>query len=429
MKSQTVTVKPATNVLNIKATKGFDITINGKPVYKHTPPAPIEQFIYAKDYTDPFAAFNAAIAKELPCIVDSLVINATNAKQLLSGNIVVMAAPGQRGTITFNFEETTAVEMYGLVLAAGQHNFINIDFVCGHQNSSGVGSAFQTLQDNITYHNNFSNCTFTGPFRYNYQSSAGHGSTTFTNCNLFAVHTNIQYYSQMGSKLLTMKDCTVQSLDSHNIYTHAWNNYDISGLVSLGCGINVFNSYYTNNTGNYTSSYQSFKHCKNAEGAISKQTNNEPMWRLQSVGCRVTVEKCKLPVYEWNKDFDIIDSNITNQGNGTPIYGNSAALRCTGELTVMDKMHVLDCNLTRITGNNNSELKAVHSSITYGSIKENCQATFIDCNFQDFDIAANNSRVTFTRCKFNSQYKAIRIFGSSAPPTFIDCEYPVLVMP
>lgn len=426
MKAQTVTVKPTTNVLNIKATKSFDILVNGKQVYKHTP---IEQFIYAKDFTDPFAAFNAAIAQQLPLIIDNLVINATGVKQIITGNIVVMAAPGKRGTITFNFADTTAVEMYGMILAAGQHTFVGIDFICGRQNSSGVGSTFQTLQDNVTYHNTFGNCTFTGPFRYNYQSSAGHGSTTFNNCKLFAQHCNIHYYSQMGSKLLTIKDSTVQSMDSHNIYSHAWNNYDINGLVSLGCGINAFNSYYTNNTGNFTSSYQSFKNCKNAEGAISKQTNAAPMWRLQSVGSRIAVENCNLPVYEWNRDLDLINTHTSNKGNGTPIYGNSAALNSTGELTAMDNLTIVTSNLNSFIGNTNSTATAMSTTI-YDMYLKPGTYTFKNCTLHDISINGPGVTVTFENCTFASQYKAIRVFGTTEPAiTFIGNQYPVLLFP
>lgn len=416
--------------INIKMAAGASnkVQINGKQIYSQgvqikEPP----KVLLLKDFADWRVAFNTAITQGMPLQGDTLTIQSDCVPEQhipWDGDFILQGTPEKPLVITCNFREGIDRPTHSLYLGVGKHHFKNVIFKKTGNNT--FGSCIQTTQADITYHNTFENCKWEGDWAYNYQSTMGHGSSTFIDCNMFAVIGNIHYFSQLGSKDLIIKNTFVKSLTSHNIYSHAWNNYYVDGLVSLGSGINAFNSYYTNNTGNFTSTYQSFKNCKNAEGAVSKQTNASPMWRMQSVGCRISVENSDLPVYEWNRDLDLVNTNTSNKGNGTPIYGNSAALNSTGDLTAMDTLTILSSNLTNLIGWHNSTITAISTTVKFTTLNPG-NYLFKNCDLGDVRLDGYGVKVTFENCKFNSQYKAIRVFkGDSDAIKFIGNSYPIL---
>ena len=418
--------------INVKIAPGTSnkVQINGKLIYTQglqiLPPPP-PKVLYLKDFADWRVAYHTAITQGMALQGETMDIQTDCIPSdhiPFDGDLTVQGTAEKPLVITCNFREGIDRDVYSLYFGSGKKHFKNVIFK--KIGSNPFAGCIQTTQADITYHNTFENCKWEGDWRFNYQSTMGHGSSTFINCNMFAIINNIQYYSQLGSKDLIIKNTFVKSIESHNIYSHSWNNYYIDGLTSTGCGKNAFNSYFTNNTGNFKSTYQSFKNCKNSPEALSKQTNAAPMWRLQSVGCRISVENSDLPVYEWNRDLDLVNTNTSNKGNGTPIYGNSAALNSTGDLTAMDTLTIVTSNLTNLIGWHNSSITAISTTVKFTTLKPG-NYLFKNCDLGDIELQGDGVKVTFENCKFNSQYKAIRVFkGDSEGIKFIGNSYPIL---
>jgi len=418
-------------VINVKTTlrQSAKVQVNGKLVYTQgvqiVPEPP--KVLYLKDFADWRVAFNTAITQGLPLQGDTLRIQTDcipSDNVPWDGDLILQGTAEKPLVITCNFREGIDKDVYALYLGSGKKTFKNVIFK--KIGSQPFGSCIQTTQADITYHNSFENCRWEGDWKYNYQSTMGHGSSTFTGCEMFAEISNIHYFSQSGSKDLIIKNTTVKSTISHNIYSHSWNNYYIDGLVSLGSGINAFNSYYTTNTGGYKSTYQSFKNCRNSPEAISTKSNAAPMWRLQSVGCRISVENSDLPVYEWNRNIDLINTNTSNKGNGTPMYGNSAALNSTGDLTAMDTLTIVSSKLNSFIGWHNSTATVINTSITYTTLKPG-NYLFKNCTLAEISIDGEGVNVVFENCTFNSPYKAIRVFkGNADGVKFIGNSYQIL---
>lgn len=427
-KSQSVTVKSTTGILKVsaKADQHFKIQVNGKEVYSQSAAVQPPKVLYLKDFSDWRVAFNTAITQGLPLQGEAMTIQTDcipTDHTPWDGDLTVQGTPEKPLIITCNFREGIDREVYSLYFGSGKKTFKNVIFK--KIGSQPFGSCIQTTQADITYHNSFINCKWDGDWKDNVQSSMGHGSLAFIDCDMFAVVTNIHYYSQLGSKDLIMKNTVVKSVKSHNIYTHSWNNYYIDGLTSAGSGKLAFNSYYTTNSGNFKSTYQSFNNCKNTPEAVSTEFKSAPMWRLQSVGCRISVENSDLPVYEWNRDLDLVNTKTTNKGNGTPMYGNSAALNSTGDLTAMDTLTVLNSNLNAFTGWHNSTATVIGSSVKYVMLKPG-KYIFRNCELYDINIDGTGVNVTFENCKFDSPYKAIRVFkGNTEDVKFIGNSYPL----
>lgn len=427
-KVRNVIAKPG-ETINVKTGKDASnkVQVNGKLIHTQGLQIVSPKVLYLKDFSDWRVAFHTAITMGLPLEGESIGIQSDGIPEQqipFDGDLTVQGTPEKPLVITCNFREGIDKNTHALYLGNGKKTFKNVIFK--KIGTNPFGSCIQTTQADITYHNSFENCKWIGDWAYNYQSTMGHGSSTFINCDLFAVIGNIHYYSQLGSKDLIVKDSRFLSLQSHNIYSHSWNNYYIDGMISLGSGINAFNSYFTNNTGNFKSTYQSFKNCKNSPGAISNQTKAAPMWRLQSVGCRISVENSDLPVYEWNRDMDLVNTNTSNKGNGTPLYGNSAALNSTGDLTAMDTLTVVSSKLNSFIGWHNSTATVINTSITYTTLKPG-NYLFKNCVLGDVELQGDGVKVTFENCKFNSQYKAIRLFNGNADDVkFIGNTYPIM---
>lgn len=418
--------------INVKVGKGsIKVQINGRTVYTQGPqmlPPDSPKVLYLKDFSDWRVAFNTVITDKVILQGEIMTIDSDCIPEQhvpWDGDLVLQGESAAKPlVITCNFREGIDKPTHSLYLGSGKKTFKNVIFK--KIGTNPFGSCIQTTQADITYHNSFENCKWIGDWAYNYQSTMGHGSSTFINCDLFAVIGNIHYYSQLGSKDLIVKDSRFLSLQSHNIYSHSWNNYYVDGMVSLGSGINAFNSYFTNNTGNFKSTYQSFKNCKNSPDAISNQTKAAPMWRLQSVGCRISVENSDLPVYEWNRDIDLLNTNTSNKGNGTPLYGNSAALNSTGDLTAMDTLTILSSNLTSLIGWHNSTITAIGTTVKFTTLKPG-NYLFKNCVLGDIELQGDGVKVTFENCKFSSQYKSIRLFNGNADDVkFIGNTYPIM---
>lgn len=419
MKSQNLTIKKFTGKLNLKVPEGqpLAIFVNGKEQFQYVDePVVINPGIFANDYPDLRTAIQSAILQKQPLIIEEITLSNDCIPEhhiIFSGDLIIKAMPGKRGIINFNFRDGIVKEVYGLRFGAGKHHFENIDFVCKQQTELKHASCIQTEQVAVTYHNTFVGCNFIGPWFINYQSSRGLGSSTFDRCDMFATNENIQYYSQDGSKELVMTNCITESVTSHNIYSHPWNSIKLDGLICKGTGKLAFNSYSASpeNFTQFQSKYFIIKNCRNAPGVISPLNNGAPMWRLWSIGSKIEMDSCDLPTYEWLADFNIKNSNITNAGNGTAVYGHTVATNCTGSLTAMSTLVLNDCNMNEI-----KVVAGAQAVVNRGMSGFNYlygDALFNEVAIGDADVY-KDATAHFKDCTFKPQYGAIRAYDGGA---------------
>ena len=325
-----------------------------------------------------YAKFELAIADaiaqnkilELPDIVRlEQICGATNIK--IIGNITMRAKAGHRASIIVNAKGCIRDELYAIETGQGTHTFENIDFVCGEQSINRSLAAVQTTQADITCNNIFKGCKFIGDWRYDYQSSIGHGGATFINCQLRAWNENIQLYSQQGSKDLIMKNVTVSCDSSHNIYSH-YNNYDFDSVVVLQSGKLGLNSYQTSQTIPTKPTFQKFNRCFNASGAKALAWSapdhvSEVMWRLASNGAPIEIKNSAFPIYEWRGNFNCTNSKFWNAGNGCIIPGNSTLTKCTGEVWMVENTGstLKDCSFEILRIINSNNIKVINTTAKY----------------------------------------------------------------
>ena len=427
-KTQTVTIKPTTSTLNLKIAKGqkLQVLYNGKKLIEEPPPT-AERVLYSKDFSNFYMAVNAAIEQKVPLIIDSVVINAPDSRTptAIYGDFVIRSYPGKRGKVILNFPTESINEIFAIQLGDGSHSFEGIDFVCGSQTAIRGGSCFYTMQDETTYNNVFKNCNWVGDFRYDYQSSAGHGRVQFDSCNMYAYFENIQHFGQKGTKELIMKNCTMLSRESHNIYQHPWMSDSLTNVTILGSGKLAMNNYATTILP-YEALHKVYINCKNADTAKALVWNTKPMWRLWGTG-DVKVKGCDIPAYEFNGKFTITDSRITNEGNGTSMPGGTIMNNCTGGATAMGTLTLNNCQMSEIIALDGSNISAAKSVIGTLYTKFNpsfFKATFTDSEIRDANINSKNADILFSNCLFppktiirltGLRIESIKFIGDSCP--------------
>jgi len=423
-KVQTVTIKPTTGTVNLKVTKGQKVVvqINGKKYDANPVEAPtVTRKLYLKDFSDYHHAINEAIVQNVALEGDTLTLSNDCIPEQhvpIDGDLTIQGTEAKPLVITCNFRDGIDQDAYGLYLGGGKKTFNNVVFVKGGKNP--FGSCIQTTQADINYNITFNNCKWIGNWKYNLQSTMGHGTVTFNGCSLFAIDNNIQYYSQIGSKTLVMRNCDMQSITTHNVYSHLWNNHDFYNVVSKGCGKgrNALNIYATKTDVPYFSTMNRFVRCRNAPGATAGG-EHAPMWRIQANGGTIEMDSCDLPTFEWNGVFNIRNTNITNEGNGTAIYGASTLTNCTGKVTAISSLYLIGCNMTEVIVPKGSNLTMNGGKSAFNYVYGSAQFNRVDIG--DVDIYEGSNSL-FDNCNFNSQYKRIRGIGAVK---FVGNSYPV----
>jgi hypothetical protein len=326
-----------------------------------------------------------------------------------------------------------------IMLYEGNHTFKNIEFIYPATSAVENYNAVQTAQSDITYHNYFFNCKFSGKWYNNYQSSMGHGISAFYNTRFFAESENIQYYSQSGSKTLILYNDTLETLLSHCVYSHPINNYDLYNVLVLGSGKLAWDSYGTSPTVTTgTNSFQRFRKCRLADTATAKAWGgNKPMWQLWTVSAPIYIDSSDMAGYEVKGKVYATNSHFYNAGNGETL-GNSAELKnCTGSVSAKEKGSIIvtNCKLSSFGAGLGSSVQVVNSSIdNIGTASHN--GSYTKCIIGNFDLYLDTiqpNKVVFTDCSFTlPSYRLFRIFAKNKKQanglTFIRTKLPATMV-
>lgn len=432
-KPQVVTVKPTTGIVNLKVAKGqkIQIQVNGRAWEPEVYPT-IKRALNLKDFSDWRLAFNEAIVQGLPLEGDSLVIDGDDPelrKNTWDGKLTLQGVGGNPLIIKIRFKNQTQTDAYGIYLGSGDKVFNDVVFI--KEGVNNLAGCIQTEQADINYNLTFKRCKWVGDWRYNFQSTIGHGSVLFDSCKLFAVDECIQYFAQLGSKKIDVLNSTLECKTSHTFYIHPWCSVRMENVTVKGCG-KLAGKLYSASPEKYPfkSEYCIFKNCRNEPGIKSPMTNDSPMWEIWSQGADIEMDNCNLPTYEWVGSFTISNSNISNAGGGSAIYGNASLKNCTGEITVVNQVVIADSKMN-IIGVNGGSVWATNSSVSFYDKfnPTSFTANFQKCKVGDVTINVTAPNFMFDNCVFNSQYKAIRVFGpvsSIDGINFIGNTYPIV---
>lgn len=302
-----------------------------------------------------------------------------------------------------------------ILLHEGDHTFKNIEFICPGASSPQGYNAVQTAPSDITFHNNFYNCKFSGRWHNNYQSSLGHGISAFYNTRFFAESENIQYFSQSGSKTLILHNDTLETLYSHCVYSHPINNYDVYDVIVLSSGKLAWDSYGTSTTVTTgKNSFQRFKKCRVADTATARMWGSKPMWRLWTSNAPIYIDSCDLAGYEVAGKVYATNSHFYNAGNGSALGGGAELINCTGDVSVREaqSISITNCKINNLGAAPRSYVRAVNSSI-YSVAVASHTGTYTKCAIGDFDLYLDSTfpnKIVFTDCTIKlPSYKLFRV--------------------